>query len=116
MTVLGSGKLSIGNNFHSGTGCQIITSFHNYDLGNAIPYDDSFITKNVTIGNNVWIGNNVIILGGTIIGDGAIIQAGSVVCGDEIPALGIAGGHPAKVFKYRNKEHYNNLASHGKFH
>ena len=37
------------NNFHSGMGCQIITSFHNYDSGNAVPYDDSFISKDVTI-------------------------------------------------------------------
>lgn len=94
----------------------IITSFHNYDTGARVPYDQSFITKDVTIGNNVWIGNNVIILGGSYIDDGAIIQAGSVVCGGAIPALGIAGGHPAKVFKYRNKEHYDSLVAQGKVH
>ena len=116
MKVFGSGKLIIGNNFHSGTDCQIITGFHNYDSGNAIPYDDSYITKDVRIGDNVWIGNSVIILGGSVIGDGVIIQAGSVVCGGEIPSLGIAGGHPAKVFKFRNKEHYDELVSKGKYH
>ena len=116
MKIYGTGKVSIGDNFHSGVDCQIITSFHNYDTGTMIPYDESFVTKDVTIGNNVWIGNNVIMLGGSNIDDGSIIQAGSVVCGGTIPALGIAGGHPAKVFKYRNKEHYDSLVARGKVH
>ncbi|MGN1156537.1 MAG: acyltransferase [Agathobacter sp.] len=115
MAIHGNGKVTIGNYFHSGTGCQIITSFHNYDRGDAIPYDDTFIDKDVTIGDNVWLGNNVIILGGATIGEGAIIQAGSVVCGN-IPECAIAGGHPAKPFKYRDIEHYNRLKEEGKFH
>lgn len=114
MAMHGQGKITIGDNFHSGTGCQIITSFHNYE-GTQIPYDDTFIDKDVTIGDNVWLGNNVIILGGVKIGEGAIIQAGSVICKD-IPDCAIAGGHPAVAFKYRNKEHYYKLKSEGKFH
>ena len=113
--VCGHGKVRIGDNFHSGENCQIITSFHNYDFGETIPYDDTLISKDVRIGDNVWIGNNVILLGGTVIGDGAIIQAGSVVCGDVIASMGIAGGHPAKVFKYRNIEHYKTLVSNEMF-
>ena len=64
MKILGYGKVQIGDNFHSGTNCQIITSFHNYDRGEALPYDSSNISKDVIIKNNVWLGNNVIILGG----------------------------------------------------
>lgn len=63
MSMSGNGKIIIGNYFHSGVGCQIITSFHNYE-GNAIPYDDTVIDKDVTIGDCVWLGNNVIVLGG----------------------------------------------------
>lgn len=63
MSMSGEGMIKIGDYFHSGPGCQIITSFHNYE-GNAIPYDDTFINKNVEIGKCVWLGNNVIILGG----------------------------------------------------
>ncbi len=114
MSMSGQGTISIGDNFHSGPGCQIITSFHNYE-GNEIPYDNTFINKDVTIGDNVWLGNNVIILGGVTIGEGAIIQAGSVVCND-IPECAIAGGHPAKAFKYRDKEHYYKLKDEKKFH
>lgn len=114
MEMSGKGLIHIGNNFHSGPGCQIITSFHNYE-GNAIPYDNTFIDKDVYIGDNVWLGNNVIILGGVTIGEGVIIQAGSVVCKD-IPPYAIAGGHPAIQFKQRNIEHYEKLKKEGKFH
>ena len=108
MRVHGNGRITIGDNFHSGEDCIIITSNHNYDAGSALPYDDTFIEKPVVIGKNVWIGMRVTILPGTTIGDGAIIQAGSVVSG-EIPALAIVGNGPAKVFKYRDREHYEKL-------
>ena len=94
--ISGSGKVVFGNNFHSGKKVRIITSYHNYDNGTKIPYDDSWVTKDVIIGDNVWCGEDVLILAGVTIGEGAVIQAGSVVCKD-IPALGIAGGHPAVV-------------------
>lgn len=114
MTITGNGLVTIGDNLHSGKGVSIITSFHNYDQGNALPYDDSLISKDVRIGDNVWLGQDIIILGGISIGEGAIIQAGSVVC-SSIPPLAIAGGHPAKPFKYRNKEHYYLLKEQEKF-
>lgn len=108
MNVSGNGKVSIGDNFHSGKKIRIITTFHNYDRGNALPYDETSYDKDVTIQDNVWLGESVIILGGVTIGEGAVIQAGSVVCKD-IPPLAIAGGHPAVPFKYRDKEHYETL-------
>lgn len=114
MSMYGNGRIEIGDNFHSRVGCQILTSFHNYE-GNEIPYDNTFIDKDVIIGDNVWLGNSVIVLGGVTIGEGAIIQAGSVVCQD-IPNYAIAGGHPAKTFKYRDKEHYLKLKEEKKFH
>lgn len=114
MAMSGNGKIQIGNYFHSGPGCQIITSFHNYE-GEEIPYDNTFLNKDVTIGDCVWIGNNVIILGGVTIGEGAITQAGSVVCKD-IPDFAVAGGHPAVPFKTRNVEHYLKLKKEQKFH
>lgn len=50
----------------------------------------------------------MIVLGGVIIREGAIIQAAGSVVVDDIPKCAIAGGHPAKVFKYRDREHYKN--------
>ncbi|WP_162928466.1 acyltransferase [Shewanella japonica] len=112
--VYGNGNVTIGDNFHSGSGCFIITQVHNYH-GDSIPYDSSYLFKNVIIEDNVWFGMNVSVLSGCTIGEGAIIQAGSVIVTD-IPKLSIAGGNPAKVFKYRDKEHYHNLKKLGKFH
>ena len=114
MIIKGYGHVYIGDNFHSGENCRIITSNHNYE-GTKIPYDESFITKDVVIENNVWLGDNVIILGGVKIGEGAIIQAGSVVTKD-IEKYGIAGGHPAIIFKYRDAKHYEDLKANQLFH
>lgn len=113
LTVSGNGHVYIGDNFHSGEDCLLITQNHNYDNGEAIPYDDTYILKQTTINENVWFGSRVIVLAGITIGEGAIIQAGSVVVKD-IPACAIAGGHPAKVFKYRDKDHYYKLKSENK--
>ena len=105
--IWGYGKVVIGDNFHSGRDILVLTSIHNYE-GDTLPYDKTRIQKDVIIEDNVWIGSRVIILGGSKIGEGSIIQAGSVVIG-EIPKYAIAGGHPAKPFAYRDKEHYDKL-------
>jgi Acetyltransferase (isoleucine patch superfamily) len=107
MRVYGRGKVTIGSHFHSGKGLTILTEFHDYE-GAQLPYDEKVLVRDVEIGRNVWVGLDVCILGGVKIGEGAIIQARSVVVND-IPPLAIAGGHPAKVFKSRDKDHYDAL-------
>lgn len=115
LTIRGKGEVIIGDNFHSGKGCIFINSNHQYNKANAIPYDTHVkIDKKIAIEDNVWIGDKVLILGGVTIGEGAIIQAGSVVS-QNIPAFGIAGGNPARVFKYRDIESYKKLKSEKKF-
>lgn len=114
MKIYGKGKVDIGDNFHSGVECMMLTDTHNYDNGKAIPYDETIISKDINIKNNVWLGNRVTVLGGVTIDEGAIIQAGSVVV-NNIEKYAIAGGHPAKVFKYRDKDHYEKLKEEGKF-
>lgn len=114
MEVRGDGYLEIGDNFRSAPRCVIVTRNHDYDGGDAVPYDDTYVRKNVIIGDNVWFGVNVIVVPGVEIGEGAIIQAGSVVT-DDIPEGAIAGGHPAEVLSYRDMEHYERLKREGKF-
>ena len=114
MVIYGAGPVSIGDNFHSGSGCKIITESHNYD-GESIPYDKTYKTFKVCIEANVWLGMNVTIIGDVTIGEGAIIQVGSVVVSD-IPKCAIAGGHPARVFASRNVEKYTRLVRQNKFH
>ncbi len=117
MEISGNGTVRIGSWFHSGRDCLIISSFHNYDGGSRIPYGPKGedIDKDVTIGDFVWLGDRCIVLGGVTIGEGAIVQAGSVVVSD-IPPLGIAGGHPARVFRKRDEAHFEQLKREGKFH
>lgn len=115
LKVRGGGPVEIGDNFHSGPGCRILTRNHNYDNGNAIPYDNTYITKEVVIGDNVWFGVDVTVLPGVRIEEGAIIQAGSTVV-EDVPKGAIVGGHPAEVFSYRDMDHYEKLKSEGKFH
>lgn len=113
LRIYGVGRVDIGNYFHAGIDCMMISSNHNY-WGNSIPYDATNIEKPIVIEDCVWLGSRVIILGGVTIGEGAIIQAGSVVVSN-IPKYAIAGGNPAKVFKYRDKEHYERLKAENKF-
>lgn len=113
LKISGKGRVVIGNYFHSGQQCMFLTENHNYE-GELIPYDRTFITKEIIIDECVWIGSRVLILGGVHIGEGAIIQAGSVVVGD-VPPLAIVGGNPAKIFKWRNKEHYYELKEKKRF-
>lgn len=115
LRIAGQGEVRIGDNFHSGEECMLITHVHNYDHGDAIPYDSTYIHKPIVIEDNVWLGNRVIVLGGVTIGEGAIIQAGSCVVND-VPRCAIAGGHPARVFRHRDVEHYERLKAEAKFH
>lgn len=115
MAVRGGGTVKIGDNFHSGPDCLIMTRNHNYDNGSAIPYDSTYKYKDVEIGDNVWFGARVTVIPGVTIGEGAIIQGGSTVTSD-IPKGAIAGGHPAEVFDRRDMEHYERLKAKGKFH
>lgn len=115
MKIVGGGAVRIGNNFHSGRQCLMITQNHKYDGGDAIPYDTKeYVFKDIVIEDNVWLGDRVIVLGGVTIGEGAIIQAGSVVV-SSIPKCAIAGGHPAKVFSSRDLDHYERRKIEGRF-
>ncbi|WGL51910.1 acyltransferase [Nocardioides sp. BP30] len=110
--VHGAGEVVIGDNFHSGPECLVLTESHNY-RGEALPYDAQRVLTTVTIGDNVWLGTRVTVLPGVTIGDGAIVQAGSVVVRD-IPRLAIAGGNPATPFARRDEEHYERLVAEGR--
>lgn len=114
INIRGGGPVTIGDYFHAGSGCEIITEHHNYDTGSAIPYDETVVRQEVDIGDNVWLGIDVLVLPGVSIEEGAIIQAGSTVV-DDVPKGAIAGGNPAEVFDERDMDHYETLKAEGKF-
>lgn len=112
--VYGGGDVIIGNHAFISEGTVIYSQNHNYDTDTLIPFGTDWTFKTVYIDDCAWVGSFCIILPGTHIGEGAIIQAGSVVHG-EIPPCAIAGGNPAKVFAWRNREHYEKLKAAGQF-
>lgn len=114
LVISGGGKVVIGDNFHSGPDCLFICQNHNFNSEIAIPYDNTYILKDIEIGDNVWLGSRVIVLGGVKIGEGSIVQAGSCVVSD-VPDYAIVGGHPAKVFGQRDVDRYERLKSEGRF-
>lgn len=114
MTILGGGRVTIGDNFHSGPECLMITEIHDYE-GDALPYGAASILKDIAVEDNVWLGARVTVLGGVRLGEGCIVQAGAVVVTD-VPPCAIAGGSPARVFKYRDLDHYEGLKAARRFH
>ena len=106
----GRGGITIGNNTTLGFNVVILSANHDYQ-SNDLPYEHNvYIHKPVVIGRNVWIGGNVLIVPGVSIGDGAIVAAGTVVTANVDP-LAIVGNQPMRIIKYRDKEHYERLAS-----
>lgn len=67
MKIIGRGQVIIGDYFHSGEECILISENHNYDKGSEIPYDSTVIEKPITIGDCVWIGSRVTIIGGVLL-------------------------------------------------
>ena len=112
--IYGDGEVTIGDHVVLGNGTVVYSANHDYDTGESLPYGTGWMPKPVHVGDCVWIASRVIVLPGARIGEGAIIQAGAVVHG-EIPPLAIAGGNPAKVFAWRDKAHYEELKSRGRF-
>jgi acetyltransferase-like isoleucine patch superfamily enzyme len=113
-TVRGEGYLTVGDHFHTGHNVWIITSNHNFDEPELLPYDSARIATNVTIGDCVWIGDNVVITPGTAVGDGAVIAAGAVVT-KNVSELAVVGGCPAKIIRYRNQEKWVELRRQGSY-
>ena len=103
-----NGGVKIGEYFHTGRNLTILSSNHNYESATKIPYDNKDILAPVEIGDFVWAGLNVTILAGVKIGEGAILAAGSVITKD-VPAMAMVGGVPAKILKYRDKDHFEKL-------
>lgn len=104
----GIGGIDIGYCTVLAPECTIITSNHNYEDMDFLPYDNKFYKKPVTIEDYCWIGRNVMIMPGVKIGKASIVAAGSVVTKNVEP-YSIVGGNPAKLIKKRDEVEINAL-------
>ena len=109
----GTGGIEIGSFCHISRNVTIYSRNHDYQSG-ALPYDNSFKCKPVSIGKNVWIGMNVNIVPGVSIGDGAIIGMGTTVS-KNVPSGAILVGSSSRIVGERDGEHYAKLYKEGRY-
>ncbi|EJT02329.1 acyltransferase [Rhizobium sp. CCGE 510] len=95
-----SGKVTCGNGVRIASHASIVGFNHGFDDPDRPIHRQGVVSLGIVIGDDVWIGANCVVLDGVTIGSGAVIAAGAVVTQD-IPALSIAGGVPAKVLRRR---------------
>ena len=57
----------------------------------------------VHLGDGVWLGAHVVVNDGVTIGADAVVGAGAVVT-DDLPAMAVAVGVPAKVVRFRGRQ------------
>jgi len=117
VTILGSGRLSIGDDTWIGhqtlisTSSQIIIGKYvdiapRVYIGTGTHEIDNFgkrsagagINKDIIIQDGVWLGANCILLPGVTIGEKSVVAAGALVTKD-IPARVIVAGVPARIIR-----------------
>jgi acetyltransferase-like isoleucine patch superfamily enzyme len=109
-----AGGVAIGRYVHIGHALSVYSTNHNYQNAQRIPYDEHDLIEPVEIGDFVWIGANVSIMPGVSVGEGAVLGGGSVVTKD-VPKYAVMGGNPARVLKYRDATHFDDLKKQEKF-
>ena len=98
--VANKGKIEIGSQIDSGSGCHFSAGSYDYSLPDVLPSTQRLATQGIVLEDLIWIGAGVIVLDGVHIGTKSIVGAGAVVTHD-IPANCIAFGVPAEVVKQR---------------
>ena len=111
---IGGGRVSVGRYVHVAQNVTFISSNHDYDNGEAIPYGRKKVNREIVIEDFVWIGHGVLVMPGVVIGEGSVVAAGSVVTRSVEPCA-VAGGNPAIVIKSRDIDHFNTLKSSGRY-
>lgn len=94
-------RVEIGSDVLIAPGCHITDANHGIAPGVPIVKQERTAAP-VSIGDGAWIGAGAKILSGVRVGPGAVIAAGAVVH-EDVPAMAIAGGVPARVLKWREQ-------------
>lgn len=110
----GRGGLEIHDHVIIAPQVVVMTSMHNYQNADMLPYDCKELLDPVIIEKCAWVGMRAIIMPGVKIREGSIIGAGAVVTKSCDPGS-ILGGNPARVIGTRDMVNYGNLLQHNRF-
>jgi acetyltransferase-like isoleucine patch superfamily enzyme len=100
-TLFGRGSIQVSDHVIIGPGVMIMSSLHNWDSAEWLPYDNVELLKPVSIGEACWIGARSIIMPGVQLGLGCVVAAGAVVT-KSWGSGAVVGGNPAKLIKRRD--------------
>lgn len=98
----GEGGITIEDGTILASRITILSSSHQYNQMELLPFNLEDKKLPVHIGKGCWIGWGASILPGVTIGDGVVIAMGAVVT-KSIPKGAIVGGNPAKIIKFRDQ-------------
>lgn len=110
----GEGELRVGEGTILGPRVIILTSTHQYQQENYLPYHAVNDYRPVKIGRGVWIGWGALLVPGISIDDGAVVASGAVVTKD-VEKGQVVGGNPAKEINRRPTELVDRLVSEKKY-
>jgi len=99
-TINGEGGVVIGEGTILAPHVVVLSSSHEYDQEDYLPYGMAESLRPVVIGEGVWIGWGALICPGVNIHDGAVVGVGAVVSKD-VPSGYVVVGNPAKCVKQR---------------
>lgn len=108
------GGLSIEDGVIISGRVTVLSSSHNYNYQESVPYGGTDILRPVRIKKAAWICYGALILPGVTIGEGAIVGAGAVVTKNVHPG-NIVGGNPAEVIGTRKNENWRSLIENNKY-
>lgn len=95
------GGITIGDGTILAPEVVILSSSHDYNESELLPYDGYDVHRPVTVGKGVWIGYRAMICPGVSVGDGAVVAMGAVVTRN-VSAGQVVGGNPAKPIGQRD--------------
>jgi maltose O-acetyltransferase len=108
------GGISIEDGVVISSRVTILSSSHDHNSHESMPYDGRDVLRPVRLKKAVWIGYGALILPGVTIGEGAIVGAGAVVTKDVEPGA-IVGGNPAHVIGVRKNDNWRELIANNEY-
>ncbi|MEL7141987.1 MAG: acyltransferase [Cyanobacteria bacterium J06573_11] len=97
----GEGGVTIGDGTLLAPHVTLLSSSHQYDQQEMLPYSSADKALGIVIGRGCWIGWGAMVAPGVVIGDGAVVGMGAVVT-KNVEAGSVVVGNPAKAVKQRD--------------